>query len=105
MRQPISWWTQKGRGCLGHRETTSPELTAQNAVNVPDSASTAGTRSAAWVAGCRAVEGFRDGNGHRCRADIEFCSAVTGVRTQRGAAYSRRSSTKRKPFTYVTESP
>jgi len=33
--QPISWWAQKERGRLGHRETTSPELTARSAVNVP----------------------------------------------------------------------
>jgi len=30
------------------------------------------------------LRSFRDGNGHRWRADIEFCSAVTGVRSQRG---------------------
>jgi len=33
---PTPWWTQKGRGRLGHRETTSPEHTARSAVNVPD---------------------------------------------------------------------
>jgi hypothetical protein len=35
LTQPLPWRTQKGRGRLGHRETTSPELTALRAVNVP----------------------------------------------------------------------
>jgi len=88
--QPISWWTQKGRVRLGH--PSAPQ--APQARGGAQRRSRDAERPRAFEMVTAIVGGLIS----------NFCSAVTGVRSQRGAAYSRRSSTKRKPFTYVTES-
>jgi hypothetical protein len=82
--QPASWWTQKGRGRLGRPPTPQ----------------------APQVRG--AQRGSRDAERPRAfekRTAVVAGLPVTGRRARPEADYSSRSSTNRKPFTYVTESP
>jgi len=84
---PHPWWTQKGRGRLGHRETTSPEHTARSAVNVPDRRCAPPRACGACGSGTSSDRGLSNSYAYgSVFSSLRTCVATVPIRTPSSAA-------------------